>query len=80
MAVTTLFTVVIPNELRGLSMTLVSATGAFFGMGAAPVAVSFLSSGSGGHAALGEALLATCAITSAVGAAALGFGARDFPR
>jgi MFS family permease len=77
--VMTLFTLVVPNELRGLSMTLVAATGALFGMGAAPLIISVLSGVLGGTAKLGVALAVVCSTTSAVGAWVLWFGGRRFP-
>jgi MFS family permease len=79
MGVTTVLTIVIPNELRGLTLTVVSATGALFGLGCAPVLVSALSGLLGGPASLGAALSVVCGAMSAAGAAALAYGSRRSP-
>ena len=42
-------TVVIPNELRGLCMAVLFATGVLFDVGLAPVLVSMLSNAMGGR-------------------------------
>lgn len=64
------FTIVmIPNELRGLCMTLQFAVGALFGFGLAPVMVSLLSGAIGGPAMIGNALALVCVPITVLGAA-----------
>ena len=79
-AITTLCTVVIPNELRGLCMTLLFATGLLFGLGLAPLTVSLLSGEIGGPSKIGTALTLVCVVTSSLGAAVFASGRRHFPR
>lgn len=67
--VTALSVVVIPNELRGLCMSVEFAAGALFGLGLAPMTVSLLSGAIGGPAAIGKALSIVCAVTGLAGAA-----------
>lgn len=50
---TTLHTDLVPNEHRGLSVSLLTAANVFFGIGAAPLAVSALSALLGGPAMIG---------------------------
>lgn len=64
---TTLFTVVIPNEIRGLCITVMIGTTVIFGLALAPLCVSALSTLSGGDAQLGSAL-AVVGVVSCVGA------------
>jgi MFS family permease len=78
--ITTLCTVVIPNELRGLCMTLLFATGLLFGLGLAPLSVSLLAGTIGGTSKIGEALALVCVITSSFGAAVFALGRRHFPQ
>jgi MFS family permease len=78
-AATTLSTVVIPNELRGVCVAILFAVGTIFGMGLAPLLVSMLSAALGGPAMLGQALSWICAGTSAIGGLTLAFGRRYFP-
>jgi MFS family permease len=61
--------VVIPNELRGICITLQMAAGALFGFGLAPVSVSLLSGAIGGPAMIGIALAIVCAAVTVLGAA-----------
>jgi dipeptidyl-peptidase-4 len=75
---TTLATVVIPNDLRGLFLAVLFAFGTIFGIGLAPVTVSLLSSVMGGPALIGRALALTCAATSIMGAATFVLGRRHF--
>jgi MFS family permease len=74
-----LFTIVIPNELRGLCLALQAAAGVVFGVALAPMAVSFLSGALGGPAMIGKALSLVCMSTSLVSAIALAYGRRHFP-
>ncbi len=53
---TTLFTVLIPNEIRGLCMAIMGGACILFGVGLAPISVSATSKLLGGPAALGKAL------------------------
>jgi MFS family permease len=76
----TLFTIVIPNELRGMCIAILFATSTLFAIGLAPVTVSLLSGAMGGPAMLGKALAAVVASTSLFGAAAFASGVRHFPR
>ena len=74
----TLFTVVIPNELRGLCIGLSTTVGIPFSMGLSPLAVSFLSGTLGGPADLGKALAIMCVSVSLLGAAIFAWGQRYF--
>lgn len=56
----TLFTVVIPNELRGLCTGLLMGFGASIAFGVAPVLISVLSGALGGEASIGLALAIVC--------------------
>jgi MFS family permease len=78
--VTTLLTIVVPNELRGLCTSILWAAGALFGLGAAPLTVSLLSGEIGGPSAVGRALAIVCVATSAIGAMVFAFGRRYLPR
>src|SRR6185312_349592 len=75
----TLFTVVIPNELRGLCVGLSTTLGIPFSMGLSPLIVSVLSGALGGSAALGKALALMCVTISLLGAAAFAWGQARFP-
>jgi MFS family permease len=75
----TLTTVVIPNELRGLSLSVLVATGLVFGVGLAPLTVSLLSGVIGGPAMIGTALALICVLAGIVGAAIFAFGRRYIP-
>jgi MFS family permease len=75
-----LFTIVVPNELRGLCMMVSTAAGLLFGLGLAPVSVSLLSSALGGPAEIGRALMWICVTISFFGAAMFAFGSRNFSR
>ncbi len=72
-------TVVIPNELRGLCMSLLFGCGVLFGVGLAPVTVSLLSGATGGPTKIGAALGIVCVATSVVGAATFAYGRRYLP-
>jgi len=58
---------VLPNEIRGQTMTLQTAIAAVFGLGIAPLAVTWISSSIGGSASVGRALAIVCAIASLLG-------------
>lgn len=70
--------VVIPNELRGLCVSLKTAAAVVFGLGIAPLTVSVLSGMMGGPSRIGEALALVCAITSTLGAITFALGRRCF--
>jgi MFS family permease len=74
----TLFTVVIPNELRGLSLSLLTIVNVLVASSLAPLAVSLLSGWLGGAAMIGKALALTCATSMLLAAATFGLGARHF--
>ena len=76
---TTLFAVVIPNELRGLCMAILFAAGTLSGLGMAPVVVSLLAGALGGTAMLAKALAFTCGAAAVLAAAAFVSGRRYFP-
>jgi MFS family permease len=63
----TLTTVVIPNELRGLCLSVMVTVSLVFGIGLAPLVVSMLSSALGGPTTLALALTLVCGTTGAVG-------------
>jgi predicted MFS family arabinose efflux permease len=65
----TLFTTVIPNELRGLCVAILAAAQVLIGVGTAPIAVSALSSFLGGPKMLGTALAVVTAATCLIAAA-----------
>lgn len=72
--------VVIPNELRGLCVSIKFAFGVVFGLGVAPLTVSQLSGAMGGQAMIGRALALVCFSMSLLGAVIFAFGRRYFPR
>lgn len=72
----TLTTIVIPNELRGLCLSILIAAGLVFGVGLAPLAVSLLSGVLGGPAMIGKALAIICVATGVLGAISFGWGRR----
>jgi len=74
-----LITIVIPNELRGLCLTLTSGTCMLSAFGLAPLAVSVLSGPIGGPSKIGTALAIVCVTASAIGAATFMFGRRYLP-
>jgi MFS family permease len=78
--VTTLSIVAIPNELRGLCVSIKFAAGTLFGFGIAPLTVSVLSGALGGPASIATALALVCGTTSLLGALAFAFGVRHVPR
>jgi len=71
----TLFTIAVPNELRGLCMALVVACSVLVGTGIAPLIVSVVSGALGGASMAGQALTGICVMTSAL-SAGVAFGTR----
>jgi predicted MFS family arabinose efflux permease len=78
-AVTALFTIVVPNELHGLCLSVVVGANIFFGTALAPVTVSLLSGAIGGPTMIGKALALVCVTASLLGAAMFALGRRYFP-
>lgn len=76
----TLFTIVIPNELRGLCMSMLTATCVLFGFAVSPVTVSLLSGAIGGLAMIGKALSIVCVTVSVIATATFVFVRRFMPR
>jgi MFS family permease len=74
-----LFTVVIPNELRGLCIAVLAGAQVLFGVGLAPVMVSALSGAFEGPTAIAKALACVCLLSSCSAAATFAFGIRYFP-
>lgn len=72
-----LVTVVVPNELRGLCMSLLTAVILLFALAVAPIAVSALSGFMGGLAAIGDALSVVCVVTAVLAAAAFAVASRS---
>lgn len=78
--VTTLFTIIVPNEVRGLCLSAMWTIGALLGFGVGPMAVSLLSNAMGGGGAMvGVALAAICVGCSLAGATAFAMGRRSIP-
>jgi predicted MFS family arabinose efflux permease len=75
-----LFTIVIPNELRGLCLAAMVGANTLFGIALAPLAVSLLSGAIGGPVMIGKALALVCVAAGLLSAATLAFGRRYFPR
>jgi MFS family permease len=75
----TLFTIVVPGDLRGLCMSVLVGANILFAMGLAPVMVSLLSSALGGLAMIGNALTVVCVTTGLLAAVVFAFGSRYFP-
>jgi predicted MFS family arabinose efflux permease len=75
-----LFTVMIPNELRGIGLACLLAADVLIGIGVAPMIVSLLSGALGGSAMLGKALAVTCLSASLLSALAFALGNRHVSR
>jgi len=73
---TTVFIVAIPNEVRGLSMSLLTAACVVVGTGFAPMTVSLVAGELGGARSIGAALSWVCGATGLIGAAAFLVGRR----
>jgi MFS family permease len=69
-----LFTVVIPNELRGLCLSAMTGCNILCGTALAPITVSFLSGAIGGPTMIGKALTWVCVSASLMGAGAFFLG------
>lgn len=76
----TAFTIVIPNELRGLCLSLLSASAAIVGVALAPVLISLLSAALGGPAMIGQALALISLPSSLLAGASLLIGLHYLPR
>ena len=75
-----LFTIIIPNELRGLCMALLSAAILLFALAVAPVAVSLVSGLMGGLATIGDALSIVCVVAGLMATAAFVVAGRFLPQ
>ena len=73
-----LFTIVVPNELRGLCMALLSAAQVLFGVGLSPLIVSSLATTLGGPATIGTALAAVEIAACVLAALSFSLGRRHF--
>jgi MFS family permease len=76
---TTLFTVAIPNELRGLCTAIMTAACILFAAGLAPLAVTLLSAAVGGPSQIGTALSLVGIVTGFLGAASFTLGRQHVP-
>jgi len=74
----TLFTIVVPNELRGLCLATSVTASLLFVLGIAPVAVSAMSAAIGGPGTIGRALACVCFITSVLAAAVFVSAMRNY--
>lgn len=72
----TLVTIVIPNEVRGLCMSVLVAVNILFSVAVAPVAVSMLSGALGGPAMIGKALSLVCVTACLLAAVTFAFTRR----
>jgi MFS family permease len=72
----TLFTIVIPNEIRGLCLAFMAAVDSLFAYALGPVLVSVTSGAVGGRQMIGTALAVVCAAASLGCAAAYALGTR----
>jgi predicted MFS family arabinose efflux permease len=75
---TSIGTIVIPNELRGLYIAVVATVSALFCGGLAPLVVSMQATAMGGPMMIGSALALTCVTISLLGAVVLVFARRYF--
>jgi MFS family permease len=75
-----LFTIVIPNELRGLCMSMLSAMILLFALAVAPVAVSLVSGLMGGLTTIGEALSIVCVAAALMATVAFVVAGRFLPQ
>lgn len=74
-----LFTVVVPNEVRGLCMSVLVALEVLFALAAGPPVVSLLSSVIGGIPAVGVALTIVCCTANLFAALAFAVARRSLP-
>lgn len=75
-----LFTLAIPNEIRGLCMSMLVAAEILFALAVGPPAVSLVSGALGGPEMIGKALSIVCVAAGALGAVSFLLGWRNFPR
>jgi predicted MFS family arabinose efflux permease len=75
----TLFTVVVPNELRGLCIGVLMGIGTSIAFGVAPVLVAMLSGALGGPPTIGLSLGVVCATASVICAVACVMGRGNVP-
>lgn len=78
-AVPSLVTIVMPADLRGVCMALMSGTSMLSAFGLAPLTVSYLSGALGGPSFVGHALAAVCVASSLIGAITFASANRYFP-
>ena len=76
---TAALTIVVPNELRGLCVAILTGVGALLAIALAPLLVSLLSAQTGGPATIGSALAMVCVGTSVLAATTFAVGRRSFP-
>jgi len=76
----TLVTIVVPNEVRGLCVSAMSAGNVFFGIALAPVAVSLLSGALGGPSTIGTSLALVGVTACGLASVTFAIGTRRFPR
>ena len=76
----TLFTIVIPNELRGLCISILGSVTTLFSSGVAPVAISLLSEQLGGSTMIGKSLSLVCGGMCLISAACFALSARCIDR
>jgi len=77
---TTLFTIVVPNELRGLCSGMLVAVCVLVGTGLAPLTVSLLSTATGGPGSLGRALSIVCVAANVAASIVCILSRRSLPR
>lgn len=75
-----LTSIVLPNELRGLALSVMQAAVAIISLGVAPLLVSGLSGALGGPARLGDALAIVCVGSALVGAVGFLIGRHAFAK
>ncbi|BBD99673.1 MFS transporter [Sphingobium amiense] len=78
--IVTAFTIVTPGQLRGLCLSLLSASAAVGGVALAPLLISWLSATFGGPAMIGKALACICFPSSLLACASLLLGMRALSR
>ena len=76
----TLFTIVIPNELRGLCLSILAAANSIIGMASAPLMVSGIAGVLGGPAMIGTSLTLVCTAASVLCALTFVIGRRYIPK
>ncbi|MBI2992602.1 MAG: MFS transporter [Gammaproteobacteria bacterium] len=71
---TVIFTILMPNEIRGLCLALLFGMCLLFGLGLGPLAVSVVSGAIGGPENIGRALAIVCVMAGLLGAALFATG------